>query len=90
MKPNAVVAQQKAEERGPAVENKALQELRSLSRDLQAVRLQVEQQLGGSQSSEEWIQVGFIIDRLLFGLYILFISVSFFTIIIIWVNSYSQ
>uniref|UniRef100_A0A8D0DFC3 5-hydroxytryptamine receptor 3A n=1 Tax=Sander lucioperca TaxID=283035 RepID=A0A8D0DFC3_SANLU len=88
MKPNAVVAQQKAEERGPAVENKALQELRSLSRDLQAVRLQVEQQLGGSQSSEEWIQVGFIIDRLLFGLYILFISVSFFTIIIIWVNSY--
>ncbi|XP_039667475.1 uncharacterized protein LOC120565634 [Perca fluviatilis] len=89
MKPNAVVAQQKAddglrEEWGPAVENKALQELRSLGRDLQAVRLQVEQQLGGSQSSEEWIQVGFIIDRLLFGLYVLFISVSFFTIIIIW------
>ncbi|XP_034736547.1 5-hydroxytryptamine receptor 3A-like isoform X2 [Etheostoma cragini] len=69
-------------------EEKALQELRSLSRDLQAVRFQVEQQLGGSQSSEEWIQVGFIIDRLLFLLYILFISVSFFTIIIVWVRSY--
>ncbi|XP_034738060.1 5-hydroxytryptamine receptor 3C-like [Etheostoma cragini] len=95
MKPNAALAQQNAddglrEKRGPAVENKALQELRSLGRDLQAVRLQVEQKLGGSQSSEEWIQVGFIIDRLLFLLYILFISVSFFTIIIIWVNSYSR
>ncbi|XP_028443534.1 5-hydroxytryptamine receptor 3A-like [Perca flavescens] len=92
MKQNAVVAQQKADDgfrEEPAVENKALQELRSLGRDLQAIRLQVEQQLGGSQSLEEWIQVGFIIDRLLFGLYILFISVSFFTIIIIWVNSYS-
>ncbi|XP_070765028.1 5-hydroxytryptamine receptor 3A-like [Enoplosus armatus] len=90
-----VVAQQTAdegppEESGPAVEGKALQELRSLGRDLQAIRLQVEQQLGGSQKSEEWIQVGFIIDRLLFGLYVLFISVSFITIIIIWVNSYSQ
>ncbi|XP_071318237.1 5-hydroxytryptamine receptor 3C-like [Trachinotus anak] len=91
----AVVAKRKPdegppEERGPVVEDKALQELRSLGRDLQALRLQVEQQDGGSQNSEEWIQVGLIIDRLLFGLYILFISVSFITIIIIWVNSYSQ
>uniref|UniRef100_H2V6D7 Uncharacterized protein n=1 Tax=Takifugu rubripes TaxID=31033 RepID=H2V6D7_TAKRU len=53
-----------------------------------AIRLQVEQKLGNSQSAEEWMQVGFIIDRLLFGLYIIFITVSFFTIIIIWVNSY--
>ena len=75
-------------ERGPLVEDKAVQELRSLGKDLQALRLQVEQQLGGTSSSEEWIQVGFTIDRLLFGLYILFISVSFITIIIIWVNSY--
>ncbi|XP_071342819.1 5-hydroxytryptamine receptor 3C-like [Trachinotus anak] len=95
MEQSAVVAKSKAderppEERGPVVEDKALQELRSLGRDLQALRLQVEQQDGGSQNSEEWIQVGLIIDRLLFGLYILFISVSFITIIIIWVNSYSQ
>uniref|UniRef100_A0A8D0AX67 Neurotransmitter-gated ion-channel transmembrane domain-containing protein n=1 Tax=Sander lucioperca TaxID=283035 RepID=A0A8D0AX67_SANLU len=63
---------------------------RSLGRELQVIRLQVEQQLGKSQSSEEWIQVGFIIDRLLFSFYILFISVSFFTIIIIWVQSYNK
>ncbi|XP_033477905.1 5-hydroxytryptamine receptor 3A-like [Epinephelus lanceolatus] len=94
-KPSAVVAQRKADdvlplEKGPAVEDSAVQELRILGRDLQAIRLQVEKQLVRSHSSEEWIQVGFIIDRLLFGLYILFISVSFITIIIIWVKSYNQ
>ncbi|KAF3835207.1 hypothetical protein F7725_027765 [Dissostichus mawsoni] len=59
MKPYAEVTQQKAdgppEEKGPALEDKALQELRSLGRDLQAIRLQVQQQ-EGSQSSQEWIQ----------------------------------
>uniref|UniRef100_A0A3B4H3F7 5-hydroxytryptamine receptor 3A-like n=1 Tax=Pundamilia nyererei TaxID=303518 RepID=A0A3B4H3F7_9CICH len=63
---------------------------RKLGKDLQAIRLKVDQELKDSQSSEEWMQVGFIIDRLLFGLYILFISVSFITIIIIWVNSYNK
>uniref|UniRef100_A0A3Q3AJM8 Neurotransmitter-gated ion-channel ligand-binding domain-containing protein n=1 Tax=Kryptolebias marmoratus TaxID=37003 RepID=A0A3Q3AJM8_KRYMA len=69
-----------------------LQELRSLSSVLRAIRSQMEQQQQQKekQSSEDWIQVGFIIDRLLFGLYIVFISISFITIIIIWVNSYNQ
>ncbi len=93
MKLSTVIAQQKADdelsEMGPAGEGEALQELRKLGRDLRAIRLQVEQQLGGGKSTEEWIQVGFIIERLLFGLYVLFISVSFITIIVIWVNSYS-
>uniref|UniRef100_A0A3P8RU68 Uncharacterized protein n=3 Tax=Amphiprion percula TaxID=161767 RepID=A0A3P8RU68_AMPPE len=78
------------EEKGPLSEDEALQELENLSNDLQAIRLQVEQQLNGSQSSEEWIQVGFIIDRLLFILYILFVTVSFMTIIIIWVIFYNN
>ncbi|XP_021173948.2 5-hydroxytryptamine receptor 3A [Fundulus heteroclitus] len=73
------------------VEDKALQELISLSHVLQAIRSEVEQQQQkGNQSSGEWMQVGFIIDRLLFGLYIVFISVSFITIIIVWVNSSNQ
>uniref|UniRef100_A0A3Q3QXC2 5-hydroxytryptamine receptor 3A-like n=1 Tax=Monopterus albus TaxID=43700 RepID=A0A3Q3QXC2_MONAL len=92
---SSVVAKSKAdewppEERGAAMNNKALQELRSLGRDLQAIRLQVEQKTGENQSSEDWVQVGLVIDRLLFIFYILFISVSFFTIIVIWVNSYGQ
>ncbi|XP_061153867.1 5-hydroxytryptamine receptor 3E-like [Syngnathus typhle] len=73
-------------EKGQAVEDRALQELRSLGGDLKVLRLQVEEQLGSSQSSKEWIQVGFIIDRLLFGIYLLFISVSIITITIIWAS----
>uniref|UniRef100_A0A672J4D3 Uncharacterized protein n=1 Tax=Salarias fasciatus TaxID=181472 RepID=A0A672J4D3_SALFA len=72
----------------PVDEGKAVQELRSLGKDVQSIRLLVEKQLKQNDSEEEWIQVGFIIDRLLFGLYILFITVSFITIIVIWVNSY--
>uniref|UniRef100_A0A3Q2NT07 Neurotransmitter-gated ion-channel transmembrane domain-containing protein n=1 Tax=Fundulus heteroclitus TaxID=8078 RepID=A0A3Q2NT07_FUNHE len=75
---------------GSVVEDKALQELISLSHVLQAIRSEVEQQQKETQSSREWMQVGFIIDRLLFGLYIVFISVSFITIIIVWVNSSNQ
>lgn len=74
----------------PAEEGGAIRELRSLGRILQAIQVQVEQKLGNTQSAEEWMQVGFIIDRLLFGLYIIFITVSFFTIIIVWVNAYNS
>ncbi|XP_034439744.1 5-hydroxytryptamine receptor 3A-like isoform X1 [Hippoglossus hippoglossus] len=91
MKVSSVVEEdsEAPEQKGPLNKDKALDELRSLGKELQGLRLRVEQHLGGSQSSEEWIQVGFIIDRLLFGLYVLFISVSFITIIIIWVQSYN-
>ena len=77
------------EERGPEVEDKTLEELRRLGKDLQAIRLQVDQQLTGNQSEEEWLQVGFIIDRLLFIFYLIFIAVSFITIIGIWANHYA-
>lgn len=79
-----------AEEVKPAADSEAVEVLRSLGRDLLAIRLKVEQQLSVSRSSEEWMQVGFIIDRLLFALYIFFIIVSFVTIIIVWLNSYNQ
>uniref|UniRef100_A0A672J4F9 5-hydroxytryptamine (serotonin) receptor 3A n=1 Tax=Salarias fasciatus TaxID=181472 RepID=A0A672J4F9_SALFA len=69
--------------------DKAVQELRSLNMDLQDIRHQLEKQLRGNQDTEDWIQVGFVIDRLLFILYILFISTSFVTIIILWGKSYS-
>lgn len=78
------------EPKGQSAEDLAVYELKKLGKDLQAIRLKVDQELKDSQSSEDWMQVGFIIDRLLFGLYILFISVSFITIIIIWVNLYNK
>ncbi|KAM7012025.1 5-hydroxytryptamine receptor 3A-like [Tautogolabrus adspersus] len=88
--PSLVVEGREApEQKGPLEEDKALQELKSLGRELQDFRLQLKRQLDGNQGSEEWIQVGFIIDRLLFGLYILFILVSFITMTVIWMQSYN-
>uniref|UniRef100_M3ZUD2 Neurotransmitter-gated ion-channel transmembrane domain-containing protein n=1 Tax=Xiphophorus maculatus TaxID=8083 RepID=M3ZUD2_XIPMA len=69
-------------------EAETLQVLKNLSRDLQAIHCHVVQQLKGSPSSEDWIQIGLVIDRLLFIFYIFFMSVSFVSIIIIWVASY--
>ncbi|XP_056233798.1 5-hydroxytryptamine receptor 3A-like [Seriola aureovittata] len=69
----------------------ALEELKKLSRDLVAIRLQVDKHFQGSNTSQEWHMIGIVVDRLLFCLYIIFISVSFITIIAIWIwnNSYA-
>lgn len=72
------------EKLGPLDDEKTLQELRSLGRLLKVLHHQV--RVWAIQDSE-WVQVGLTIDRLLFGLYILFISVSIITIIYFWVNS---
>lgn len=68
----------------------ALDELRKLRSDLTAIRLQMEKRLEGTKISREWYMIGIVIDRLLFGMYIIFISVSCITILCIWSmnNSY--
>ncbi|XP_049911729.1 5-hydroxytryptamine receptor 3A-like isoform X2 [Epinephelus moara] len=67
-----------------------LDELRKLSRDLMAIRLQIDKHAQGSNTSEEWQMIGLVIDRLLFGLYIAIISSLFITIITIWVWSNAE
>lgn len=62
----------------------ALEELTKLSRDLMAIRLQVDKHFQGSKTSQEWQMIGAVIDRLLFGLYVVFIAVSFIIIMCIW------
>ncbi|XP_023809981.1 5-hydroxytryptamine receptor 3A-like [Oryzias latipes] len=79
-----------SEEKETLNENKSVQVLRKINRDLKAIHLQVEKKLKRNLSSQEWIYIALIIDRLLFFFYILFISVSFITILIIWVVSYSK
>ncbi|KAK0136586.1 5-hydroxytryptamine receptor 3E [Merluccius polli] len=89
--PNAVKEENKVGKNPPMaveLEDTTLDELRKLGRDLRAIRLQVDQQMTENQNSEEWMQVAFIIDRFLFWLYTLFISVSCITMIYLWVNSY--
>uniref|UniRef100_A0A3P8RV02 Uncharacterized protein n=1 Tax=Amphiprion percula TaxID=161767 RepID=A0A3P8RV02_AMPPE len=68
-----------------------LDELRRLSRDLAAIRHQMDSYFQGTKASQEWQMIGTVVDRLLFALYIVFIVVSFITIISIWIwnNSYA-
>uniref|UniRef100_A0A8C7LEP8 Neurotransmitter-gated ion-channel ligand-binding domain-containing protein n=2 Tax=Oncorhynchus mykiss TaxID=8022 RepID=A0A8C7LEP8_ONCMY len=68
----------------------ALAELRKLGNELQSIRLQVAQHVDGNQISQDWMQVGYILDRLLFGVYCIFITFSFIVILSIWSNSYKQ
>ncbi|KAG7999609.1 5-hydroxytryptamine receptor 3A [Nibea albiflora] len=65
----------------------ALDELRKLSRDLMAIRLQIDSHMLGSKTSQEWQMIGIVIDRLLFGVYIVIISVSFITITVLWFHT---
>ncbi|XP_042340161.1 5-hydroxytryptamine receptor 3C-like [Plectropomus leopardus] len=67
----------------------ALEELAKLGRDLTAIRLQMDKHFQGNITSEEWKMIGLVIDRLLFGLYIIFISTSFITILSLWYASYT-
>ncbi|XP_045905956.1 5-hydroxytryptamine receptor 3C-like [Micropterus dolomieu] len=66
-----------------------LDELRKVSRDLMAIRHQMDKHFQGSNTSQEWQMIGMVIDRVLFGLYTVFISVSFITIISIWISNNS-
>ncbi|KAI7791416.1 putative 5-hydroxytryptamine receptor 3A-like [Triplophysa rosa] len=66
-----------------------LQELKKISRDLQSIVQQVEKHFSSDQSEEEWVHLGHVIDRLLFILYVVFLSVSFITIFVYWFYWYN-
>uniref|UniRef100_A0A674NZW6 5-hydroxytryptamine (serotonin) receptor 3A n=1 Tax=Takifugu rubripes TaxID=31033 RepID=A0A674NZW6_TAKRU len=72
-------------------QDSVLEELRKLSRHLAAIRVQVDKHFQGNPSMQEWEMIGRVVDRFLFGLYIIFITVTFITIIAIWIwnNSYA-
>lgn len=67
-----------------------LEELRQLSRHLAAVRAQLDKHFQGSRWMQEWEMMGKVLDRFLFSLYIILITVTFLTIVAIWIrnNSY--
>lgn len=71
-------------------QDSVLEELRELSRHLAAVRAQVDKHFQGSRCMQEWEMVGRVMDRFLFGLYIILMTVTFITIVAIWIrnNSY--
>ncbi|XP_051766854.1 5-hydroxytryptamine receptor 3A-like isoform X1 [Ctenopharyngodon idella] len=67
-----------------------LQELRKISHELLSIREQVNQYFNTDESADEWVNLGQVIDRLLFGLYLIFLSVSFVTIVVVWLYWYNK
>lgn len=59
-----------------------LDEMKKMSKDLLAIRHQVEEQFNNDNRKDEWIMFVNVIDRMLFIMYILFIIVSLGTIMI--------
>ncbi|XDV21959.1 hypothetical protein PO909_026949 [Leuciscus waleckii] len=66
------------------LDGQELKELKMLHEDLLTIRQHVDKHFSSDQNSKEWIQLGEVIDRFLFALYVVFLTVSFFTILIFW------
>uniref|UniRef100_A0A671QC70 Neurotransmitter-gated ion-channel ligand-binding domain-containing protein n=1 Tax=Sinocyclocheilus anshuiensis TaxID=1608454 RepID=A0A671QC70_9TELE len=68
----------------------ALVEMKKISHELLSIRQQIDKHLKTDESTEEWMHLGQVIDRLLFCLYIVFLSVSFITILVFWLYWYKK
>lgn len=68
-------------------QERCLEEMQKLRKDLLAIRRQVEEHFSNENRTDEWIMFGQIIDRLLFILYFIFVTVSSITILVLWIHS---
>lgn len=59
-------------------------ELKKVARDVLTIRLRLEEHL--SLKENDWKLVADVIDRLLFRLYLLFVIVSYITILVLWLK----
>ncbi|KTF95507.1 hypothetical protein cypCar_00004301 [Cyprinus carpio] len=72
-----------------AYKTPALLELKEISYELLSIRQQIDKHFKTDESAEEWMHLGQVIDRLLFCLYVVFLSVSFITILVFWIYWFS-
>ncbi|KAL2090128.1 hypothetical protein ACEWY4_014816 [Coilia grayii] len=63
---------------------------RSMERELRAIRQQMEKNIATDQNTEDWTHIGQVVDRFLFCVYLIFITTSFITILVIWTNWYKH
>ncbi|XP_056614062.1 5-hydroxytryptamine receptor 3A [Triplophysa dalaica] len=68
-------------------QERCLEEMQKLRKDLLAIRRQVEEHFSNENRTDEWIMFGQIIDRLLFIVYFIFVTVSSITILVLWIHS---
>ncbi|XP_051550748.1 5-hydroxytryptamine receptor 3A-like [Myxocyprinus asiaticus] len=78
-------------ESGPiSLQEQCLEEMKMMSKNLLAIRHMVEEHFSNDNRTDEWILFGQVIDRVLFLLYFLFITVSSITIMVLWLHLYSH
>ncbi|XP_076131716.1 5-hydroxytryptamine receptor 3A [Alosa pseudoharengus] len=65
-----------------------LQMFQKVEKELQAIRQQMEKNVAVNQNTEDWMHIGRVADRFLFCVYMLFITISFITILVIWTHWY--
>ncbi|XP_047659634.1 5-hydroxytryptamine receptor 3A-like [Tachysurus fulvidraco] len=73
-----------AEEREKIEGAAMVDELKKVARDVQAIRLRLEEHL--SPKENEWKLIADVIDRLLFRIYLLFVIVTYITILAMWLK----
>ncbi|XP_056615816.1 5-hydroxytryptamine receptor 3C-like [Triplophysa dalaica] len=88
-KRNKIRQQEKDSETSLNLAGEELKELGIIHENLLTIRHHVDKHFSSNQNTKEWIHLGEIIDRFLFISYIIFLSVSFITIIIFWMYWYS-
>ncbi|XP_041125876.1 5-hydroxytryptamine receptor 3C-like [Polyodon spathula] len=59
-------------------------QLQKISEDLQCIRQYLDSHFHKGENEEVWMEIGHILDRFLFGLYLFFLMVSSIVFIIIW------
>lgn len=86
---NKIRQQEKDSKSSLNLAEEELKELSIIHENLLTIRHHVDKHFSSDQDTKEWIHLGEVIDRFLFILYIIFLSVSFITIIIFWMYWYS-
>ncbi|XP_051549327.1 5-hydroxytryptamine receptor 3E-like [Myxocyprinus asiaticus] len=66
-----------------------VKELSMITEHLLIIRQQVDKHFSNDRKTEEWMRLGEVIDRFIFILYVVFLSVSLCTILVFWLYWYS-
>uniref|UniRef100_A0A673LRZ4 Neurotransmitter-gated ion-channel ligand-binding domain-containing protein n=1 Tax=Sinocyclocheilus rhinocerous TaxID=307959 RepID=A0A673LRZ4_9TELE len=73
-----------------AYKTPALLELKKISHELLSIHQQIDKHFKTDESTEEWMHLGQVIDRLVFCLYTMFLSVCFITVFVYWLYWYNK
>lgn len=66
-----------------------LEAFQKVDQELQAIRKQLEKNMAAKPTADDWTHIGCVVDRVFFCVYVVFITVSFITILVLWTRWYN-